>query len=88
MSQTFVTVSDQISTLTFLSPSDSCGISEPPGNDSSLSEALDRSILSGNYISMSSFEQAKRLRTHKLLKVIPMVTSQSKRHLTAHVIRM
>ena len=50
MSQTWVTVSDQISTLTFLSPSDSCDISEPPGNDSSLSEVLDRSILSGNYI--------------------------------------
>lgn len=80
MSQIRVTVSDQISALTFLSPSDSCDISKPPENDSSLSEVLERSILSGDYISMSSFEQAKRLRTRKPLKVMPMVTSQSKCH--------
>ena len=88
MSQIRVTVSDQISALTFLSPSDSCDNSEPPENDSSLSEVLERSILSGDYISMSPFEQAKRLRTRKPLKVIPKVTSQSKRHLTDHVIRV
>ena len=88
ISQIRVTVSDQISALTFLSPSDSCDISEPPENDSSLSEVLERSILSGDYISMSSFEQAKRLRTRKPLKVMPMVTSQSKCHLTDHVIRV
>ena len=35
-----MTVSDQISALTFLSPSDSCDNSEPPENDSSLSEVL------------------------------------------------
>ena len=88
MSQIRVTVSEQISALTFPSPSDSCDDSEPPGNDSSLSEVLERSILSGDYISMSPFEQAKRLRTRKPLKVMPMVTSQSKRHLTDHVIRV
>ena len=71
MSQIRVTVGDQISALTFLSPSDSCDNSEPPENDSSLSEVLERSILSGNYIQMSSFEQAKRLRTRKPLKVSP-----------------
>ena len=50
MSQIRVTVSDQISALTFLSPSDSCDNSEPSENDSSLSEVLERSILSGDYI--------------------------------------
>ena len=50
MSQIRVTVSEQISALTFPSPSDSCDDSEPPGNDSSLSEVLERSILSGDYI--------------------------------------
>ena len=48
MSQIRVTVSDQMSALTFLSPSDSCNNFKPPESDSLLSEVLERSILSGD----------------------------------------